>query len=90
MPNRILRSPADLNTEDIRALYAGFDTPITALDCGQMCAPHNPSGLPFWCDICHAVPATYPSEWSALQPVTDLWHIWFGESDIIIPEIRKC
>ncbi len=78
MQNRILRTPADLNTEDIRALYAGFDTPVTALDCGQMCAPHNPSGKPFCCDICHAVPAAYESEWRALEPVTDLWHVWRG------------
>jgi hypothetical protein len=79
MPNRILRTPADLNTEDIRALYAGFDTPITDLDCGQICAPHNPSGKPFCCDICHAVPAAYPSEWDTLQSVTDLWHVWRGD-----------
>ena len=79
MPNRILRTPADLNAKDIRALYAGFDTPVTALDCGQMCAPHNPSGKPFCCDICHAVPAAYESEWRALEPVTDLWHVWRGD-----------
>jgi hypothetical protein len=79
MPHRILRTPADLNTEDIRALYAGFNASISDLDCGQMCAPHNPSGKPFCCDICHAVPAAYPSEWDTLQPVTDFWHVWRGD-----------
>lgn len=79
MSHCILRTPADQNAEEIRALYAGFDVPITDLDCGQMCAPHNPSGKPFCCDICHAVPAAYPSEWEMLQPVTDLWHIWRGD-----------
>jgi hypothetical protein len=79
MPNRILRTPADLNAEEIRALYTGFNSPISDLDCGQMCAPHNPSGKPFCCDICHAVPASYPSEWKTLQPVTDLWHVWRGD-----------
>jgi len=79
MQNRILRTPADLNAEDVRALYAGFDMPVTDLDCGQMCAPHNPSGKPFCCDICHAVPAAYSSEWETVQPVTDLWHAWRGD-----------
>lgn len=79
MPYRILRTPADLNADEVRALYAGFDVPITNLDCGQMCAPHNPSGKPFCCDICHAVPAAYLSEWETLQPVTDLWHVWRGD-----------
>jgi len=74
MANRILRTPADLNAEDIRTLYAGFNTPVTDLDCGQKCAPHNPSGKPFCCDICHAVPAAYQSEWETLKDATKLWH----------------
>ena len=79
MSRRILRTPADLNAEDIRTLYAGFDTPITKLDCGQMCAPHNPSGKPFCCDICHAVPAAYSSEWETLKNATELWHRYRGD-----------
>jgi len=35
MSNRILRTPADLNADDIRALYAGFDVPVTDLDCAS-------------------------------------------------------
>lgn len=79
MQNRILRTPADLNHEDIRALYASFDTPITDLDCGQKCAPHNTSGKPFCCDICHAVPAAYQSEWETLKDATGLWHLYRGD-----------
>ena len=79
MFHRILRTPADLNSEDIRALYAGFDAPITDLDCGQMCAPHNPSGKPFCCDICYAVPAAYSSEWKTLKEATKLWHHYRGD-----------
>ncbi len=75
----ILRTPADLTPEDIRALYKGFAAPIAALDCGTKCAPHNPSGKPFCCDICHAVPAAYTSEWTYLQPRTNLWHMWRGD-----------
>jgi hypothetical protein len=63
---------------DIRKLYDGFDTSITDFDCGQKCAPHNPSGKPFCCDICHAVPAAYREEWSYLQGNTNLWHEWRG------------
>jgi hypothetical protein len=74
MPHRILRTPADLSAEDLRALYDDFDAPIAALDCGKKCAPHNPSGKPFCCDICHAVPAAYTSEWEYLSGITDLWH----------------
>ena len=64
---------------DMHSLYDGFDAPIAAFDCGAKCAPHNPSGKPFCCDICHAVPAAYHQEWSFLQPRTDLWHEWRGD-----------
>lgn len=76
---RVLKSTSDLQPADIRALYDGFHSPIAGLDCGRKCAPHNPSGKPFCCDICHAVPAAYQSEWSYLQPNTDLWHKWRGD-----------
>lgn len=52
---------------------------IAALDCGKKCAPHNPSGKPFCCDICHAVPAAYRSEWNYLESNTKLWHKWRGD-----------
>ncbi len=71
---------------DIRGLYDGFDAPIAAFDCGQKCAPHNPGGKPFCCDICHAVPAAYRQEWAYLQPNTDLWHTWHGDECVQDPE----
>jgi len=79
MPNRILRTPSDLVEADIRTLYANFEIPITGLDCGQKCAPHNPNGIPFCCDICHAVPAAYHSEWKMLKGSTRLWHRYRGD-----------
>ena len=78
-PTRIFKSTADLQPADIRSLYDGFDSAIAGLDCGKKCAPHNPSGKPFCCDICHAVPAAYNSEWKYLEPRTDLWHKWRGD-----------
>ena len=76
---RILKSTADLDSADIRSLYDAFSSPMAELDCGKKCAPHNPSEKPFCCDICHAVPAAYRSEWRYLEPNTDLWHRWRGE-----------
>ncbi len=69
----------ELDAQKVRELYDNFDAPIARLDCGKKCAPYNPSGKPFCCDICHAVPAAYQSEWSYLQPNTDLWHEWHGD-----------
>ena len=76
---RILKSPAILDGVQIRDLYDGFDSSIASLDCGKKCAPHNPNGKPFCCDICHAVPAAYKSEWNHFQQSTDLWHAWRGD-----------
>jgi hypothetical protein len=76
---RIFTSINDLQPGEIRELYDGLDTPITSLDCGSKCAPHNPSGKPFCCDICHAVPAAYKGEWAYLKESTDLWHEWRGD-----------
>lgn len=64
---------------DIRRLYQRFNAPVTPIDCGAKCAPHNPSGKPFCCDICHAVPAAYRQEWEYLRGSTDLWHEWRGD-----------
>jgi hypothetical protein len=59
-------------------LYARFEAPITALDCGKKCAPYNEHGVPFCCDTRHAVPVAYNQEWAYLNAKTDLWHIWQG------------
>jgi hypothetical protein len=77
--SRVLKSTADLSANDIRALYDGFHSPLAEFDCGRKCAPHNPSGKPFCCDICQAVPAAYKSEWDYLEQSTDLWHPWRGD-----------
>ena len=76
---RVYKSIVDLGADDIRRIYDGFDSPIASLDCGKMCAPHNPSGKPFCCDICHAVPAAYKREWEYLKENTKLWHTWRGD-----------
>jgi len=67
------------STIQFRSLYECFDTPVTGLDCGLMCAPHNPHGIPFCCDICYAVPVAYKAEWRFLSHSTSLWHLWRGD-----------
>jgi hypothetical protein len=79
MHGKVFKSTSDLDGSDIRSLYEGFNSPIAEFDCGKKCAPHNPSGKPFCCDICQAVPAAYKSEWKYLEPNTDLWHQWRGD-----------
>ena len=76
---KIYKSTSDLDAQELRSLYDGFNSPIAEFDCGKRCAPHNPSGKPFCCDICHAVPAAYRSEWQYLEQSTDLWHKWRGD-----------
>ncbi|MBN2149685.1 MAG: hypothetical protein JW726_20015 [Anaerolineales bacterium] len=71
---------------DVQAWYAGFDAPVVPFDCGPKCAPHNPSGKPFCCDICFAIPAVYHIEWAYLREHTDLWHIWRGNECSEKPE----
>jgi hypothetical protein len=60
-------------------LYARFQAPIAALNCGDRCAPYNERGVPFCCDTRHAVPTAYQAEWEYLQENTDLWHAWQAE-----------
>ncbi len=64
---------------DIPSFYKGFNVPITSEDCGKECAPFNPTGKPFCCDICQAVPVAYRQEWDYLSAHTDLWREWRGD-----------
>jgi hypothetical protein len=64
---------------DFRQLYNSFNASLADLDCGLQCAPHNPTGKPFCCDICQAVPAVYREEWDYLRGNSDLWHPWQGD-----------
>jgi hypothetical protein len=64
---------------DFSELYKCFDLPVCEVNCGEICAVHNPSGKPFCCDICQAVPAVYHPEWAYLQRSTKLWQEWIGD-----------
>jgi hypothetical protein len=67
---------SELTPADFAEIYANFDAPISAFDCGKKCAPYNAYGVPFCCDIDHAIPTAYLSEWAYLEPNTDLWQLW--------------
>ena len=69
----------NLEPTDFANIYANFNAPITVLDCGRKCAPYNEYGVPFCCDTDHAIPTAYLTEWSYLEPNTDLWHLWEAE-----------
>ena len=70
--------------EDLAFLYAGFQSPLSALDCGDKCAPYNERSVPFCCDTRHAVPTAFQAEWEYLKVQTDLWHL-VGEQTPTIP-----
>jgi len=71
---------------DIPALYAAFDAPVVPFDCGALCAPNNPRGVPFCCDLHWAVPAAFHHEWDYLRAHTDLWHEWAPVESGITPD----
>ncbi len=71
---------------DFHVAYQLFNAPITVIDCGTKCEPHNPNFKPFCCDICQAVPAAYKDEWTYLRAETDLWHPWRGDECSSNPE----
>ncbi|HEX7973631.1 MAG TPA: hypothetical protein VF498_04410, partial [Anaerolineales bacterium] len=70
-------------------MYSRFQAPITALNCGDKCAPHNERGVPFCCDTYHAVPTAYQAEWEYLQNHTDLWHLWESDDPEETAELQK-
>lgn len=74
--------------EDIKTLYASFDSPIAAIDCGRKCSPYNERGIPFCCDTLHAVPTAYQAEWCYLEENTDLWHRWENDDQKITSVLR--
>ena len=74
--------------EEFAELYARFQAPLAALDCGKRCAPYNDGSAPFCCDTRHAVPAAYHAELKYLQAHTDLWHLWSGRTPAETGQLR--
>ena len=74
---------------DFALLYAGFNSPIGALDCGDRCAPYNERGVPFCCDTRHVVPTAYLEEWRYLRANSDLWHLWQADDPAVTNDLRE-
>lgn len=57
---------------DIEQLLKDFDAPVTAFDCGQLCAPSN-GGIPVCCESNGVIPVLYKKEFEILEKRSDLW-----------------
>lgn len=68
------------NLHAFQKLYLGFSQPLSEIDCGQKCGPHNEYGVPVCCDIDILVPTAFMKEWEYLEGATDLWQQWEGLS----------
>jgi hypothetical protein len=60
---------------DFPALYEILKAPVTAFDCGQLCAPAN-GGVPVCCEGEKVVPVLYKGEFKMLMERTGLWRPW--------------
>ena len=78
----------NVKSTDFFRLYEHFQAPITKLNCGKKCAPYNEKGVPFCCDIQHAVPTAYQVEWEYLISKTDLWHLWKPNNSSAFSQLR--
>jgi hypothetical protein len=72
-----------------KRLYQLFSTPLTKIDCGQKCGPHNDYGVPVCCDIHQVVPSAYQEEWIYLESETNLWMLWDGSSTMEGKELLR-
>ena len=72
-----------------KELYQEFSLPLSEIDCGKKCGPHNDYGVPVCCDIEIVVPAAYDLEWEYLQAETELWHLWQGPGSIEQEELIR-
>jgi len=74
---------------DFGELYGKFRAPISELDCGDRCAPYNQHGIPFCCDIRHAVPTAYQAEWEYLELNTDLWRKYTPDNPKLADSLKN-
>jgi hypothetical protein len=74
---------------DFEKIYSRFQSPIAAFDCGRKCAPYNENGVPFCCDLRHAVPTAYKAEWIYLQENTDLWRRLQGDENRDLSDLQE-
>lgn len=84
----ILSTVSEPGSGDFAKLYARFQSPIQAINCGTKCSPYNERGVPFCCDPRHTVPTAYQAEWEYLEENSDLWRLWESESPRITAHLK--
>lgn len=62
--------------------YQIFSLPLSNVDCGEKCGPHNEYGVPVCCDINLIIPSAFKEEWEYLEGKTDLWQPWSSSNPI--------
>jgi hypothetical protein len=74
---------------DYQAIYQDFSAPIAEVDCGVKCSPYNERGIPFCCDVKHAVPTLHQAEWDFLRRNTAMWKPWRPENDEAYEDLKE-
>lgn len=72
-------------------LLATLQAPVTAFDCGTLCAPGN-GGVPVCCHAPSVLPVLYKAELALLQKRSDLWrrHVPTGVDAGLRARARSC
>lgn len=75
----------------IEELLATLRAPVTAFDCGTLCAPGN-GGVPVCCHAPSLLPVLYKAELLLLQKRSDLWrrHVPVGADAELRQRARSC
>lgn len=75
----------------IGELLATLRAPVTAFDCGKLCAPAN-GGVPVCCHAPTILPVLYKAEFALLQKRSDLWrrHVPTGADAPLQHRARAC
>lgn len=80
-----------LTESQIEVLLRTLRAPVTAFDCGTLCAPTN-GGVPVCCNAHQILPVLYRAELALLQRRSDLWrhHVPSGVDAPLRHAARAC
>ena len=77
------------SVSDIQNNISSLQSLIKAFDCGERYTLHNDLGIPFYCDIQHAVPTAHQVEWEYLEVKTDLWQLRGSKDQDVTSQLRQ-
>ncbi|MFO1078241.1 MAG: hypothetical protein U1E73_11025 [Planctomycetota bacterium] len=80
-----------LTQRQIEELLALLRAPVTAFDCGALCAPGN-GGVPVCCHAPTILPVLYKAEFALLRRRSELWrrHVPRGDDAELRQRARPC